>query len=346
MRRRLAAFLLVLLLLAVAAASLWLPSKRFTSETLVEIPRGTGSWKSARLLAGAGVIRYRWQFLVIRALRPRAKLQAGEYLFREPASPWRIFDRMVLGDVFYYELVVPEGQNVFGIAESLDRLGVIGGKQFLRAAADPTLIRDLAPAAQSLEGFLFPNTYRIAKSTSAEDLCLQMTEQFRQAWSSLHTDQPVLPVVTLASLVEKETAVAAERPVVASVFCNRLRIGMPLACDPTTIYAALLDGRYRGEIYRSDLDSRNRYNTYQHAGLPPGPIANAGLESLKAALDPAGTHYLYFVAKPGGSGSHVFSERLEAHQRAVALYRRANHKTDKEVAPVPIPGRKPARSAR
>ena len=116
-------------------------------------------------------------------------------------------------------------------------------------------------------------------------------------------------VVTLASLVEKETAVPQERPLVASVYANRLRLGMPLDCDPTTIYAALLEGRYRGAIYRSDLDSPNPYNTYQHAGLPPGPIANPGLASFKAALVPAQTDYLYFVAKPDGSGGHSSRKR-------------------------------------
>jgi UPF0755 protein len=129
-------------------------------------------------------------------------------------------------------------------------------------------------------------------------------------------------IVTLASLVEKETAVPAERSVVASVYANRLRINMPLDCDPTTIYAALLEGRYRGAIYRSDLDNQNPYNTYRHAGLPPGPIANPGLASLKAALAPGESSYLYFVAKPDGSGSHQFSETIDQHNRAVEQYRK------------------------
>ncbi len=148
-------------------------------------------------------------------------------------------------------------------------------------------------------------------------------------------------IVTMASMVEKETAVPAERPEVASVYYNRLDRGMALDCDPTTIYAALLEKRYRGTIYRSDLASTNEYNTYTHAGLPPGPIANPGVESLKAALGPATTSYLYFVAKPDGSGSHQFSSDIEAHNRAVEEYRRGLRKNQQTPAAQRIPAPKP-----
>jgi UPF0755 protein len=173
-----------------------------------------------------------------------------------------------------------------------------------------------------------------------------MTDRFRHAWQRLGTPGPVHPVVTLASLVEKETARPEERPLVASVFRNRLALGTSLDCDPTAIYAARLDGRYAGEIFRSDLESKNGYNTYQHAGLPPGPIANPGLESLKAALHPAETRYLYFVARPDGAGTHVFSEGLEAHQRAVSQYRRGIQKANQTRASQPVPRRNPASAAR
>ncbi len=321
------------LVLAAACASLFLPHRPPGAEIYVDIPPGTGSVGMARLLADAGAIPFGWQFLAIRLLRPQATLQAGEYAFTRPASPWEVFNRLVRGDVFFYSLTVPEGQNMFEIAAILDRMGLIRAQAFLQAARDPSLIRDLAPEAPSLEGFLFPDTYRIRRNTSARDLCLMMTQRFRKAWSELNTDRPVLPTVTLASLIEKETALREERPLVASVFVNRLKAGLPLACDPTVIYAALLEDRYRGEIYRSDLASTNRYNTYQHAGLPPGPIANAGMDSLRAALKPAETRYFYFVARPDGSGAHVFSENLEAHQRAVARYRRGNQKTKQTAAP-------------
>ena len=196
---------------------------------------------------------------------------------------------------------------------------------FLAAARDPAMIRDLDPKAQSLEGYLFPNKYRVYRHTTAQQLCRQMTNEFRARWQSLSTPADVHETVTLASMVEREARRPEERPEVASVFHNRLRIGMKLDCDPTTIYAALLENRYRGAIYRSDLESANPYNTYQHAGLPPGPIANPGLSSIEAALKPLNTPYLYFVAKADGSGGHNFSESLARHQAAVALYQRATH---------------------
>ncbi len=322
--------------LAAAAVSLVRPGPRLEREVFLDIPRGAGSLGIARTLAGAGVIRHEWQFLAVRALRPRARLQAGEYQFQQAASPWAVFDRLRRGDVYYRPLTVPEGYTIFDIAEALDRLGAIGGAEFLEAASDPSPVRDIAPEARSLEGFLFPDTYRISKHTTAAALCLQFPSRFGRRGAVGGGGPPVLAAVTMASLIEKETAVPEERPLVASVFYNRLRVGMPLDCDPTAIYAALLEGRYRGAIYRSDLDSRHRYNTYQHAGLPPGPIANAGLDALRAALEPAKTKYLYFVARPDGSGAHAFSETLEQHQRAVARYRRATKTAQQKDAPRPL----------
>ncbi len=330
-----------------AAASLALLSlgfryAGFAGETFVEIPRGTGSAGMARLLAEAGVVRYRWQFLLARALKPRARLQAGEYRFNRPASTWEVFDRIARGDVFYLALTVPEGSNMFDVAAALEAIGALPAEEFLRAARDPGLIRDLAPQAPTLEGYLFPDTYRITRHTTARQLCRQMTDRFRQAWASLNAAAEVHPTVTLASLIEKETARAEERPLVASVLLNRLRLGLPLQCDPTTIYAALLEDRYRGAIFRSDLESRQRYNTYQHPGLPPGPIANPGLESLKAALRPAKTDYLYFVALPDGSGAHKFSKDWTAHERAVARYRRAENQNLRQKAAGRMAGASPA----
>lgn len=326
-RLRLSLILAAIVLLS-AAGLMYLPYKGFSEPVHIEIARGASSPAIARQLADAGVIRLPLSFLLIRFLRPRASLQAGDYLFREPASPWEIYRRIAAGDVHYYELVVREGDNMFDIASSLDRLGLIGGAAFLSAARDPSLIRDLAPEAPTLEGYLFPAVYRLSRRTGAAELCRQMTNKFRSVWSTLGTDQPPHPVVTLASLVEKETSLEEERPLVASVFRNRLRMGIPLACDPTAIYAALLEGRYKGTIYQSDLLSKHKYNTYQNLGLPPGPIANPGLPSLRAALEPADTRYLYFVAKPDGSGAHTFSTDIENHALAVHRYRRANAKNN------------------
>jgi UPF0755 protein len=223
---------------------------------------------------------------------------------------------------------VPEGSNIFDIARLAEASGIMTAQDFLKAAENPMSIHDLDPAAATLEGYLFPARYRLPRSTTAAELCLLMTTQFRHQWKRLLTDQTTAQAgdphhaVTLASLVEKETALAAERPLIAGVFSNRLKLGMRLECDPTTIYAALLDRRYRGAIHRSDLESKNPYNTYQNAGLPPGPIANPGADSLAAALHPAETKYLYFVAKPSGGG-HQFSTTLAEHDQAVRAYRHA-----------------------
>jgi UPF0755 protein len=276
----------------------------------------------ASRLARAGVVRTRWDFLLARALQPSRTLQAGEYRFMHPASALTVFGRIARGDIFYYELVVPEGKTMFDIGGAVEKLGLFPADDFLRAARNPTLIRDLDPRAPSLEGYLFPSTYRLSRHTPPELLCRLMTSKFREEWAGLRTNANIHDTVTLASLVEREGKLPQERPVIAAVFENRLRIGMRLDCDPTTIYAAILDHRYRGTIYRSDLESDNPYNTYRHAGLPPGPIANPGLASLKAVLAPASSKALYFVLRPDGSGAHEFSKDIAAHQAATALYRR------------------------
>jgi UPF0755 protein len=259
-------------------------------------------------------------------LRRGTNLQAGEYRFDKPASPLEVYGRIARGDIFYLELLVPEGFNMFDIAGALAKMGMVKPEAFLAAARDPAIIRDLDPKAETLEGFLFPNKYRVYRHTTAPQLCRQMTNEFRAQWQSLHTSAGVHDTLTLASLVEREARRPEERPQVASVFHNRLRIGMRLDCDPTTVYAALLENRYRGVIHKSDLESTSPYNTYRHAGLPPGPIANPGLSSIRAALTPAETSYLYFVAKADGSGGHNFSDSLSRHEAAVASYQRATHR--------------------
>ena len=324
-------FLLLLMLLAVAAGAFAFyqtsqPYKGFEGERFIEIPKGTSTREIANMLRQEGVIQQQWVFLLARALSPGEKLQAGEYRFSQPASPKEVLDRIGRGDIFYLELVVPEGQNIFDIAQDLKRLHTITEKQFLQAAKNTALIRDLDPEARTLEGYLWPDTYHLSRTTTAAQLCSVMTHKFRAEWNNLHTTANVHKVTTLASLVEREARTPDDRPLVSSVFHNRLTSGMKLDCDPTTVYAAILEGRYRGRIYRSDLENPSPYNTYQHAGLPPGPIANPGLSSLKAALDPAKTHYLFFVVKPDGSGRHTFSETLAQHAEATAAYRRAQAK--------------------
>jgi UPF0755 protein len=326
---RLALILFALGLIA-GAAAVWTLSRPHQppGETFVRIERGSGTAAIARTLQKAGVIQYEWQLLLARSLNPSARLQAGEYRFAEPSSVLTICDRLRRGDIYYFDLTVPEGSNRFDIAKiAAATTGTISNDDFLKASADPAAILDLAPRAPSLEGFLFPSTYRLSHSTTAVDLCRIMTSEFRRRWKKLDPshEADVLRVVTIASLVEKETGVAGERKIVAGVFSNRIAKGMRLDCDPTTIYAALLDNRYTGVIHKSDLLNQSPYNTYRNVGLPPGPIANPGAASLEASLHPAATDYLYFVAKAEGGG-HVFSATRAAHEKAVLSYRHAKHK--------------------
>jgi UPF0755 protein len=327
MRKFLVSLLVLFFLASLAAASAvyWLTRPLSLSEdVVVEISHGSSTRAIASQLTEAGVIRSPYSLLVVRALRPGSKLQAGEYEFSGTLSPWNVFDKIRLGQVFYEEITVPEGSSLFDIAALLGKTDTIKSADFLIAAKDPALIRDLDAAAPTLEGYLFPSTYRVTHKTTARDLCRQMTGEFRREWNGIHgSHQNVHYVVTLASLVEKETAIPKERPVVAAVFESRLRLNMPLQCDPTTVYAALVENRYRGTIYKSDLASKNAYNTYAHPGLPPGPIANPGAASLKAALQPAPTKALYFVAKGDGSGSHHFSDTISEHEAAVKSYRKS-----------------------
>lgn len=319
--------LLIVLLLAVAGLvgyRYFGAYRGFREPVFVDIGHGMSSRDIAAELARQGVVRADWIFLAVRALRPRAKLQAGEYRFAGPQTPWQVFEKIRRGEIFYQDLIVPEGSNIFDIASLVDSLGGVKADDFLRAAADPAGIRDLDPAAPSLEGYLFPSTYRVTRHTTAAQLCHMMTAEFRRRWRAL-AGSDVHRTTTLASLVEKETGSPGERPLVASVFENRLERNIPLQCDPSTMYAALLENRYRGTIYKSDLASRNPYNTYTHAGLPPGPIANPGIASLTAALHPAATDYLYFVAQPSAPGSHHFSATLAEHEKAVANFRGAGH---------------------
>jgi UPF0755 protein len=325
--RRLGCLVLLMGLAAgFAAFRLMTPYQGFAGETFVEFPRGTSTEGIADQLAAAGVVRSRWDFLLARAAERGRVLQAGEYRFNRAASPLEVFGRIARGDVFYYTLVVPEGQNMFDIAQSAGELGLFSANAFLAAARNPAMIRDLDPDALTLEGYLFPNTYKLSRHATPESACQMMTAKFREVWRSLAAQAPANmsphDVVTLASMIEREAKLPQERSLIAAVFTNRLRIGMKLDCDPTTVYASLLENRYRGSIYRSDLDSDNPYNTYRHAGLPPGPIANPGVDSLRAALAPAQSDALYFVAKPDGSGAHEFSHTLEAHNAATERYRR------------------------
>jgi UPF0755 protein len=323
-------FIAAVVLIAIGGA--WLfheinqPYRGFSEPVFVEFNRGTSTQSIATMLKEKGVIADRWLFLAARAIRRGKTLQAGEYRFEKPASPLEVFGRIARGDIYYMELLIPEGYNIFDIADAVGKLGTMQPAAFLAIAKNPSMIRDIDPEAPSLEGYLFPNKYRVYRHTTAQQIARMMTNEFREQWKSLGSDANIHNAVTLASMVEREARKPEERPKVASVFRNRLKIGMKLDCDPTTVYAALLENRYRGTIYKSDLANTSAWNTYQHTGLPPGPIANPGIKTIQAALAPADTHYLYFVAKADGSGAHNFSESLHQHEAAVAGYQRATRR--------------------
>ena len=316
--------LLTFVLLAALAAGAWLfvvapfgPS----AETFVDIPTGTGTTGIARRLADAHVIRSAFSFELLRKLKG-GRLKAGVYRFDHAATPAAVYARLARGDVYTIALSIPEGFNIFDIAAAVDAAHLAPAATFLAAErADTALIHDLSPHATSLEGFLFPDTYRFSPHTTPAVILAAMVHRFRQEASAagvLTAPDPARTVL-IASLIEKEVRFDNERPVVAGVFRNRLALNMPLQTDPTVIYAALLDNRWRGTIYQSDLQSDSLYNTYRHAGLPPGPIANPGLAALRAALHPAQTDNLYFVAD--STGHTAFSRDLATHAVQVQALR-------------------------
>jgi UPF0755 protein len=293
---------------------------------IVEIGAGSGAQGVAATLENSGVLRSRWLFLAWHYLRwPRAKLKAGEYSFEGDVSVAAVYNKLARGELFYHTLTIPEGFNLFDVADVVEQSGLAKAQDFLAAAHNTTSIADIAPHAKTLEGFLFPDTYRFTRQTSAAQMTQTMVVRFRQVFKSVARGEDVPPsrileIVTLASLVEKETGKTSERPVIAGVFQNRLGLGMPLQCDPTVVYAALLERAYRGNIYASDLKRASPYNTYVNRGLPPGPVANPGRAALEAAFRPARTDFLYFVADT--DGGHIFASTLAQHNRNVQAYRR------------------------
>lgn len=304
-------------------------------ETFVDIPTGTGTAGIAARLEKAGVVRSRYGFELWRRYKG-GTLKAGEYRFQGPATVDEVYRRIAKGDVSTLDLTVPEGYNIFEIAAAAEKAGLGSAQDFLAAERrDTGLISDLSPHAASLEGFLFPETYRFSRHATPDQMVAAMVKRFRLAAVKEGLLAPagaigdnsvydVGRVVTMASLIEKEVRVDAERPLVAGVFENRLAAGMTLATDPTVIYAALLQNRWRGTIYQSDLQSDSPYNTYKHRGLPPGPIASPGIAALRAAMKPARTDYLYFVAD--AQGHSRFSVDLKEHAQQTQEYRKAKGK--------------------
>jgi UPF0755 protein len=325
-------FLLVVLLGVLAAVYLLAMPYGPSRQTFVEIAPGTSSRQIAKELEQQGIIRSRYTFdlwRTVEGLRGGGTLKAGEYLFDHPARVSEVYSRLRRGDAFTIEVTFPEGSNIFDIAARVEAAQLGTAQSFVQVALnDGKLVADLDPQATSLEGYLFPDTYHLGRHATPEQMAAAMVKRFRQEAASLGlhggAQGDVHRVTTVASLIERETPIDAERPLVASVFSNRLARNMPLMTDPSVIYAAMLQGRYRGTIYQSDLDSDSPYNTYKRVGLPPGPICNPGAASLQAALHPAATNYLYFVAASANPSGHSrFAATLEEHQKNVQQYRSA-----------------------
>ena len=337
MKRFLGWFVLFVVVAAIVAGG-WVylnvarPYKGYSgAEQFVEIPSGSGSASMGKRLAEMGVVRSASSFRLAVWMRGAGRrLQAGEYKFDRPMATSEVVDKIARGDVYVRAITFREGLNIREMAALYESGGFGTAADFIAAAKNAQLVGDIDPGARDLEGYLFPDTYTLQRRATAEHLVERMVTRFKQVLTPELVSQAsarglsVRQLVTLASLVEKETGKAEERPIVAGVYWNRLRIGMGLQCDPTVIYALMLAGRYDGNIRRGDLQIDSPYNTYRYSGLPPGPIAAPGEASLQAAARPADVPYLYFVSR--NDGSHVFSTTLDEHNRAVNEYQRRPQK--------------------
>ena len=294
-------------------------------EQFVDIPPGSGSRTIGDRLVTSGVVQDNLTFrLALWRSGKGRQLKAGEYRFDRAMTPAEVIDKIARGDVYTISITFPEGLTMAEMARIYESHGLGTAKAFLDAAGDAAAIHDIDPSAKDLEGYLFPETYALTRKADAATLVRQMVAGFQRALTQQVKDAAaarsisVRQLVTLASIVEKETAKPEERPLVAAVYQTRLRIGMPLQCDPTVIYALSRAGRYNGNLHRDDLSFDSPYNTYRYPGLPPGPIANPGRASIEAAARPADADYLYFVSR--NDGSHVFARTLDEHSRNVQKY--------------------------
>jgi len=295
------------------------------AEVFVEVEPGDSSQAIAARLTSTGVVRDAWTFrLAVWRSGLARDLQAGEYHFTDPLSSMQVVDKIAAGQVYLRAITFPEGLTITEMADVFDARGFGTRDAFISEAKRVELIQDLDPEAATLEGYLFPETYLLPRDATTADLVEAMLSQFRRSLGDTlraeadRQNLSVRDVVTLASIVEKETGRADEYQLVSAVYNNRLRIGMALQCDPTVIYALQRDGLYDGNLTRENLQHDSPYNTYRYPGLPPGPIAAPGLGALEAVLDPADVTYLYFVSR--NDGSHEFANTLGEHNRNVQRY--------------------------
>ncbi len=331
------AFLIIVVVILLAAAAvagyLWLAIEKpygvIPAEgVFVEIPHGASQRSVSHLLQDKGIIRSSVAFELYARRHPKRSLLAGQYFFDGPLSGKAVYWKIANGEIYEQPFTVKEGDTIFDVAHDLEAGKYMKAADFLIAAQDASQIQDFAPGAKTLEGFLFPATYNLPLHASATDLTAMMVHKFREALQRLAPERldpatpgtPLLAIVTLASLVEAETPKPDERPLVAGVYTNRLRMDMLLQCDPTVIYALKQVDKYRPPLLIKDLSYASPYNTYVHSGLPPGPIGNPGETAIRAAIAPAPTDFLYFVANT--QGGHFFASTLAEHNQNVAKYHR------------------------
>jgi UPF0755 protein len=302
------------------------PYKGYPSDVQsVEIPQGMGTQAIGERLVAAGVVRdaLTYRVAVWRSGQAR-RLQAGQYRFDGPMTAIDVLTKIAKGEVDLIPLTFPEGLTIAEMSKLFAQAGFGTAASFVAAAREGTLIHDLDPQAQDLEGYLFPDTYALARGTDAPHVVRAMVDRFRRKLTpeiqtaAATRDLSVRQLVTLASIVEKETARSDERPMVASVYANRLKIGMALQCDPTVIYALQRVGRFDGNLHREDLQFDSPYNTYRYPGLPPGPVAAPGEASLQAAAQPAVSEFIFFVSR--NDGTHAFARNLTEHNANVQKF--------------------------
>jgi UPF0755 protein len=311
-----------LFLLATFLSYVKSPVDQSDTQVIVEIPRGASFTAAVSILSDAGLIKHKALFYSLARLKnAQNRIRAGEYELSTSMSPAHILEKMIRGEIADYGVTIPEGYDLRSIAGRLTDEKLIRVETFMKLTRDRAFLSSLGIEAASAEGYLFPDTYTFTKKMSEKEIITMMINRFNEKVTQAMITQAEEmgfsreEFVTLASLIEKEAKLKSERPLISAVFHNRLRKGMKLQCDPTAVYG--LEG-FEGSIKRSHLRRKSSYNTYVIHGLPPGPIASPGMESLMAALNPAPVDYIYFVAK--NDGSHQFSSNLRSHNQAVSRY--------------------------
>jgi UPF0755 protein len=323
-----AVIIVVLIFIAWFYYGYYYPFSGNKKSKIIEIEKGLDVKSISLQLKKERIIRDRIIFLIgYNIFHKNQSLKAGEYSFSFPISCREVLNKLTRGEILLHLITIPEGLTIEEIANIFEQKASIPYKEFINEAQNTELIKDIDPEAKNLEGYLFPESYHIPKGIHAQKVITSMVEQFKNIFNAdwrrkaEELGMSIREIVTLASLIEKETSVPEERPLVSAVFHNRLKRGMKLECDPTIIYALKKEGKYKDRIRTKDKSFNSPYNTYLYYGLPPGPICNPGKESLEAALYPASTNYLYFVSK--NDGTHYFSSNLREHIKAVIRYQKS-----------------------